>query len=55
MTDGATFLEIKEGPYDPASAAEFAPWAPSEAHESVPTVLQWLREAKPGDVFRPET
>jgi len=24
--DGAAFLEIKEGPYDPATAAEFAPW-----------------------------
>jgi cupin fold WbuC family metalloprotein len=51
-TDGATFLEIKEGPYDPAQAAEFAPWAPPEGHESVPTVLQWLRAAQPGDAFR---
>ena len=47
-TDGAAFLEIKEGPYDPATAAEFAPWAPPEGHESVPAFQQWLRQAQPG-------
>ena len=48
VTDGAAFLEIKQGPYDPASAAEFASWAPPEGHESVPTFQRWLREAQPG-------
>jgi cupin fold WbuC family metalloprotein len=48
QTDGAAFLEIKEGPYDPASAAEFAAWAPPEADASVPQFLQWLRTAQPG-------
>lgn len=48
VTDGAAFLEIKEGPYDPANAAEFASWAPPEGHESVPAYQQWLREAQPG-------
>jgi cupin fold WbuC family metalloprotein len=47
-TDGAAFLEIKEGPYDPATTAEFAPWAPPEGHESVPAFQRWLREAQPG-------
>ena len=47
-TDGAAFLEIKEGPYDPATAAEFAPWAPPEGHESVPAFQQWLWRAQPG-------
>jgi cupin fold WbuC family metalloprotein len=47
-SDGATFLEIKEGPYDPATAVEFASWAPAEGHESVPTFQQWLRSAQPG-------
>jgi cupin fold WbuC family metalloprotein len=46
--DGAAFLEIKEGPYDPATASEFAPWAPAEGHESVRVFQQWLREAQPG-------
>jgi cupin fold WbuC family metalloprotein len=49
VTDGAAFLEIKEGPYDPASAAEFAAWAPPEGDESVAAFQRWLREAQPGD------
>jgi cupin fold WbuC family metalloprotein len=47
-TDGAAFLEIKEGPYDPATATEFAAWAPPEGHESVPAFQRWLRQAQPG-------
>ncbi len=46
---GGAFLEIKEGPYDPATAAEFAAWAPAEGHASVPKFLEWLRGAQPGD------
>ena len=46
---GGAFLEIKEGPYDPATAAEFAPWAPAEGDASVPRFLEWLRSARPGD------
>jgi cupin fold WbuC family metalloprotein len=48
MTDGAAFLEIKQGPYDPATAAEFAPWAPAEGDASVPAFQRWLRQAQPG-------
>jgi cupin fold WbuC family metalloprotein len=48
-SDGAAFLEVKEGPYDPGTAAEFAAWAPAEGHESVPMFLAWLRTARPGD------
>jgi cupin fold WbuC family metalloprotein len=51
--DGSTFLEIKEGPYDPVYSAEFAPWAPPEGDPSVPGFLDWLREAQPGSVARP--
>ena len=46
---GGAFLEVKEGPYDPASSAEFAAWAPAEGHASVPKFLEWLRSAQPGD------
>jgi len=46
--DGATFLEIKEGPYDQASAAQFAPWAPPEGDARVPQFLDWLRTAPVG-------
>jgi cupin fold WbuC family metalloprotein len=47
-TDGATFLEIKEGPYDAATAVEFAAWAPAEGDGSVAQFQQWLRQAQPG-------
>lgn len=46
---GGAFIEVKEGPYDPATAAEFAAWAPAEGHASVPKFLEWLRSAQPGD------
>lgn len=29
-SDEGCFFEVKPGPYDPATAAEFAPWAPEE-------------------------
>lgn len=48
-SDAATFLEVKEGPYDPATAVEFAPWAPAEGSPEVPRFLESLRAAKAGD------
>ena len=30
LSDDGCFFEVKPGPYDPATAAEFAPWAPAE-------------------------
>jgi cupin fold WbuC family metalloprotein len=47
--DGSAFLEIKEGPYDPATSAEFAPWAPPEGDTLVPQFIEWLRSAQVGD------
>jgi cupin fold WbuC family metalloprotein len=49
-TDGAAFLEVKQGPYDPATASEFATWAPSEGDAGAAAFLEWLRTAQPGDV-----
>lgn len=52
--DGSAFIEIKQGPYDPATAAEFAPWAPPEGDASVPQFLGWVRRAEPGaDAYNP--
>lgn len=48
-SDGSAFLETKQGPYDPATAAEFALWAPPEGDAGVPAYLEWLRAARPGD------
>lgn len=45
---GTVILEVKEGPYDPATAAEFAAWAPEEGSDLVPAFQAWLREADPG-------
>ena len=47
--DGTAFLEVKEGPYDPASASQFASWAPAEGDPAVARFLEWLRGAAPGD------
>lgn len=48
-TDGAAFFEVKQGPYDPATAAEFASWAPAEGSPGVPRFQEWLNKAQPGD------
>jgi cupin fold WbuC family metalloprotein len=47
----AAFLEVKQGPYDPATAADFAQWAPAEGEGSVPRFQQWLREAPAGSLY----
>ena len=47
--DGGAFLEVKEGPYDPATSVEYADWAPAEGHASVPAFLAWLHRAQPGE------
>jgi cupin fold WbuC family metalloprotein len=49
MSDVAAFLEVKEGPYDPATAVEFAPWAPPEGDAATGKFLEWLRRVRPGD------
>ncbi|MGH8208659.1 MAG: WbuC family cupin fold metalloprotein [Steroidobacteraceae bacterium] len=49
-TDGSAFLEVKEGPYDPATASEFASWAPAEGDPATAKFLEWLRRAQPGEV-----
>jgi hypothetical protein len=48
LTDGAAFLEVKEGPYDPATAAEFAPWAPEEGSSGIALFQSWVSKAPVG-------
>lgn len=45
MSDDALFFETKQGPYDPATAAEFAPWAPAENSPEAAGYLERLRNA----------
>ena len=47
-TDGTAFFEVKEGPYDPATASEFASWAPPEGDPRAPGFLEWIKRAQPG-------
>lgn len=47
--DATTFLEVKQGPYDPATASEFAPWAPAEGESGAARFLEWARQAGPGE------
>jgi cupin fold WbuC family metalloprotein len=51
--DGSAFLEVKEGPYDPATASEFAAWAPAEGDPAAASFLEWIRKAQPGDLAPP--
>jgi cupin fold WbuC family metalloprotein len=48
-TDGTAFFEVKQGPYDPATASEFASWAPAEGDPKAPEFLDWIKRARPGD------
>ena len=50
-SDSAAFLEVKEGPYDPATIVEFAAWAPAEGAPEIPRFLEDLRGARIGDSF----
>jgi cupin fold WbuC family metalloprotein len=51
LTDGCVFFEVKQGPYDPATSVEFAPWAPADGEAGVATYQRWLRDAGPGSIF----
>ncbi len=52
MEDDSIFLEIKEGPYDPGSAAEFASWSPPEGSEEVNGFLSVMRTLSVGSCMR---
>jgi|SRR5213075_315098 len=39
----AAFFEVKEGPYDPATIVEQAPWAPAEGDPQARAYLERLR------------
>ena len=47
--DGSVFVEVKQGPYDSRTAADFAVWAPAEGAADVGRYLERLRNTKVGD------
>ena len=48
---GSVFFEVKQGPYVPTSAAEFAPWSPAEGDAACARLLAFMQVAQAGDVF----
>ncbi len=48
LTDDGIFFEVKAGPYDPQTAAQFAVWAPMEGDISAPAFVEKLLAAKVG-------
>lgn len=44
-------LEIKQGPYDPAKAARFAAWAPTEGAPEASRFLEWVSRAETGSSY----
>lgn len=46
---GTLMLEIKEGPYLPLPAQDFASFAPEEGHAGCAEFLQWMITAQAGD------
>jgi cupin fold WbuC family metalloprotein len=52
--DGAVFLEIKAGPFDPAAPRCFADFAPAEQSAWAKDYQQWLQHAQVGERFEIE-
>lgn len=49
LEPGTVMLEVKEGPYAPASPEDFAPWAPLEGSDTAPAFERWCHGARAGD------
>jgi cupin fold WbuC family metalloprotein len=43
LEPASVFFEVKAGPYDPAAAKDWAPWAPEEGAAEAPAYLKKLR------------
>lgn len=50
MAEDSVFFEVKQGPYDARTIAEFAPWSPEEGSEHVAAFVSELRQAIAGDL-----
>lgn len=49
LESGTVLLEVKEGPYAPAAAQDFAPWAPAEGTEAALALERWFHSANVGE------
>ncbi|MGD0276904.1 MAG: WbuC family cupin fold metalloprotein [Syntrophales bacterium] len=50
LTDQSVFFEVKQGPYDPATAVQFAYWSPEEGSVEVNSFRSRLLNAKIGEL-----
>ncbi len=48
LEPGSVILEVKQGPYTPAGAQEFADWSPAEGR-AAEAMERWLQTAQAGD------
>lgn len=46
LSDEGVFFEVKQGPYNPATTAEFAPWAPEEGTPEANAYVHRLLEGR---------
>lgn len=51
-SDVCAFLEVKLGPYDPATAKVPAPWGAAEGAAGAAALRAWLETARVGERFR---
>jgi cupin fold WbuC family metalloprotein len=51
IVDESVFFEVKQGPYDALTIAEFAAWSPEEGSQRVEEFVARLRKAKAGDLM----
>lgn len=50
LESGTVMFEVKEGPYQPVSPSDFAPWAPGEEEvQATATFMRWAEKAQVGD------
>ena len=49
LTDDAVFFETKQGPFDPQTTSEFAPWSPAEGSPHVRDFFDRLKTAQVGE------
>lgn len=51
QSEESVFFEVKPGPYDPDSAAEFADWAPAEGSAEAESFMVRLRALEVGSAI----
>jgi cupin fold WbuC family metalloprotein len=48
LEPGTVLFELKEGPFEPLAAKDFAAWAPEPGTVGAAELEAWLRTARPG-------